>query len=326
MAALVSNAPIIIPKSGDILRKKDFLTTLTGKKFVYETRLSPRAGAASYFTISEAPVADLNFERLTGKLSGIVKTAGVFTYRIVASNSFGEDYVDIEVAVRKRGFTNDNHLSELAEDPQLQLDAWKNLNVDPDMLPILRAIADDTEPWIRNDFACMVGYSGGNSVASQIDVQLEIDAANTQADSIQNVASLKLSENTLPEANVTAKGSFVATQFWRGEIELSPSLSQDFGTGSTIQSWSVIDGQQGDADKIQISPPGPKNTVLIEGSLTVRNGITVANQYYENNTQTFQEIKNLSEATPNTKIQHYDIMIGEIVLKLPVYTPGIPGL
>lgn len=329
MSALISNAPIIIPKSGDALRKKDSLISLTGKRFLYETRLSPRAGAASYFSISQAPVADLSFERLTGKLSGIVRTAGVFTYRITASNSFGEDYVDVEISVRKRGFTNDNFLAELTEDPQLQTDAWKNLNVDPDMLPVLQDLANDTEPWIRNDFSCMVGFSGSNTIPAQIDVQLEIDAANSQADSIQNVASLKLSENTLPEVNVVANGSFVATQFWKDQMELTPSISEDFGAGSPIPSWSVIDGQQGDADKIQITPPSNQiapSCVLIEGSLTVRNGLTVANQYYDNSSSTFNQIKTVSEATPATKIQHYDIMVGELVLKLPVYTPGIPGL
>jgi hypothetical protein len=325
--SLISNAPIIIPKSGDSAAKKDFLTSLTGKRFLYETRVSPRSGAPRYFSISQEPVSDLNFNRLTGKLSGTVSQSGVYVYRITASNEYGSDYVDIELAVRKRGFTNDNYLAELTEDPALQRKAWENLSVDPDMLPVLQQISEDPDPWIRNDFACMNGYARNIVNPSQIDVQFEIDAANNQAEAIQSVTGLKLSEDTLPETNVTAEGSFVATQFWRGEAELAPSLSNDFiGTSETSPSWNLIDGPKGDADKIELSPPAPRNTILIEGSLTVRNGITVANEYFENTTGTFRTIQETCEASPTAKIQHFDIQIGDTVLKLPVYVPAIPGL
>lgn len=328
---LVSNAPIVIPKNGDTRRKKDFLTSLTGKKFLYETRLSPRAGAAKYFTISEEPVRDLTFDRLTGKISGIVTTSGVFTYRIVATNDYGEDYVDVEIAVRKRGFTAENQLSEIADDPSLVRKAAENINIDPDMIPILKDLAEDPDPWIRNDFACMVGYSRNLVNASQIDVQAEIDSANAKAESIQLTISEKLSDVVPPTANMSASGAFIATQFWKGTSEeLVPSRSEDFfGTQYADRpSWQPIDGLSGDGDKIEITPPsGNKNAVLIEGTLLIKNGITVANQYYEKNTPTFDAIKAACENDPANKIRHYPISVGEqFGLKLPLYKPSIPGI
>lgn len=329
--ALVSNAPIVIPKNGDTRQKKDFLTSLTGKKFLYDTRLSPRAGAAKYFTISQEPIPDLTFDRLNGKISGFVRTSGVFTYRITATNDYGEDYVDIEIAVRKRGFTADNQLAEIADDPILQQSAVGNLNIDPDMIPILKDLAEDPVPWIRNDFACLVGYSRNLITANQIDIQAEIDSANLKAESIKTSIGSKLSDVVQPTANMVSQGAFIATQFLKtSSEELVPSRSDDFiGTPHVATpSWQPIDGASGDGDKIEITPPtGNKNAVLIEGTLVIKNGITVANQYYESNTPTFEAIKTACETDAANKIRHYPIAIGELFgLKLPLYKPNIPGI
>ena len=274
MATLISNAPIIIPKSGDTLNKKDNLVSLTGKNFLYEVRLSPRAGSANYFTISENPVANLSFDRLSGKLSGVITVAGTFAYRITAFNNYGSDYVDVELAVRKRGFTSEKYLEELAETPGLQDKALENLNVDPGMKPILLGIATDNPPFIRNDIMGMVGFSLGKNTPQANDVQNQLDTSISQATSIQESLGVKLTKNNAPEANVTAEGAMVATTFFKGlaQEEVTPSQSLDLPTGQT--QWSQIDG---DGDKIEITPPAPKLTVLIEGNLTVSNGLTIAN-------------------------------------------------
>jgi len=317
--ALISNAPIIIPKGGDTLSKKDSLTTLTGKNFNYETRISPRSGSANYFTISDSPLPNLIFDRLSGKLSGLVTVSGTFYYRITAYNDYGKDYVDIELAVRKRGFTGSNYLSELSETAGLQAEAQRNLNIDPDMLSVLQAVAEETPPFIRNDFMGIVGFSK-NKTAAENDVQAQIDSALALVESINSSISVKLSSIQEPEASVTSTGVFVATTFWRGAFatasEITPSQSLDLATGQ-IQ-WSQIDG---DGDKIQITPPAGRNTVFIEGSLTVTSGITVANTYFSKGNASFESIKKTCEDAAASKIKHYNIAVGEIAVKLPVYKP-----
>jgi len=317
--ALISNAPIVIPKGGDTLNKKDSIVTLTGKNFNYETRISPRSGSAKYFTISESPLPNLTFDRLSGKLSGLVTVSGVFYYRITAFNDYGKDYVDVELAVRKRGFTAQNYLSELSESADLQIEAQKNLNLDPDMLPVLKAVSEENPPFIRNDFMGIVGFSK-NKTAAQNDVQAQIDSATDLVSSINTSISVKLTNTQEPENNITSPGVFVATTFWGGPFatatELTPSESLDLATGQV--QWSQIDG---DGDKIQITPPTGRNTVLIDGSLTVSNGITVANTYFAKGTANFTSIKTACENSPSAKIKHYNIAVGDIAVKLPVYKP-----
>lgn len=316
MATLISNAPIVIPKSGDTLNKKDNLVALTGKNFNYETRISPRSGTAKYFSISETPLPDLTFDRLSGKLSGLVTLSGIFYYRITAYNDYGSDYVDIELAVRKRGFTSEKFLAELSEVPGLQNSALENLNVDPGMKEILLAVANEDPPFIRNDFMGIVGFSQRKTDAFN-DVQAQLDSSVTQAQSISEALESKLTSNNSPEANVTATGAFVATTFWRGLTEeITPSESLDLPTGST--QWSQIDG---DADKIEITPPSPRSTVLIDGSLTINQGLAIANSYFTKNTATFDSIKTSCEAQPVSKIKHYGIAVGDISVKLPLYKP-----
>jgi hypothetical protein len=317
--ALISNAPIVIPKGGDTLNKRDSIVTLTGKNFNYETRISPRSGTPKYFTISENPLPNLTFDRLSGKLSGLVTVSGVFYYRITAYNDYGKDYVDLELAVRKRGFTSENYLSELAESADLQKEAQKNLNIDPDMLPILQAVAEENPPFIRNDFMGIVGFSK-NKTASENDVQAQIDSATALVTSINSSITVKLTNTQEPENNITSPGVFIATTFWRGSFataaEITPSESLDLPTGQV--QWSQIEG---DGDKIQITPPTGRNTVLIEGSLTVANGITVANTYFAKGTANFTTAKTDCENSPSTKIKHYNIAVGDIAVKLPVYKP-----
>jgi hypothetical protein len=317
--ALISNAPIVIPKGGDTLNKKDSIVTLTGKNFNYETRISPRSGSAKYFTISESPLPNLTFDRLSGKLSGLVTVSGVFYYRITAFNDYGKDYVDIELAVRKRGFTAGNYLSELSESADLQREAQKNLNLDPDMLPVLQAVSEENPPFIRNDFMGIVGFSK-NKTAAENDVQAQIDSASALVTSINSSISVKLTNTQEPENNITSPGVFVATTFWRGPFataaEITPSESLDLATGQV--QWSQIDG---DGDKIQITPPTGRNTVLIDGSLTVANGITIANTYFAKGNANFATIKTACENSPSDKIKHYNIAVGDIAVKLPVYKP-----
>lgn len=319
MATLISNAPIIIPKSGDTLNKKDNLVSLTGKNFLYEVRLSPRAGLANYYTISENPIPNLSFDRLSGKLSGVITVSGSFSYRITAFNNYGSDYVDVDLAVRKRGFTSEKHLGELSETPGLQDKALENLNVDPGIKSILLGVATDDPPFIRNDIMGMVGFSAGKNTPEANDVQNQLDTSVLQANSIQDSLGVKLTKNNPPGANMTAEGVMVATTFFKGaaQDELTPSQSLDLPTGQT--QWSQIDG---DGDKIQITPPAPRLTVLIEGNLTVSNGLAIANSYFEKGTNVFSQIKSVSEASPNSNIKHYNIAVGEVTLKLPVYKPG----
>lgn len=323
--ALISNAPIIIPKSGDTQSKRDPLVTLTGKNFVYQTRISPRSGTANYFTISESPFPNLSFDRLTGKLSGLVVASGVFNYRITAYNDYGQDYVDLELAVRKRGFTAGNFLSELTESTTLQDEALRNLNIDPNVLPVLQAIADEEPPYIRNDFMGMVAFSLGRP-ANQNDVQLLIDSASATATSIKDSTAAKLSKTQEPQENITAAGIFVATTFSTSsnsaETEIAPSESADLPSGST--QWSRIDG---DAAKIEITPPSSglssvSPTLFIESTLTVQKGVTVANNFFPKFSSTFASVQAECEAQPLTKILHYPVAVGGISLKIPVYKPA----
>jgi len=315
----ISNAPIVIPKSGDTASKKDSLVTLSSKNFSYTVRTSPRAGTPSYFTISESPVANLSFNRLTGKLEGIVTVSGVFQYRITAYNDFGSDYVDVELAVRKRGFTADNHLSELTESQELQDKALENLNIDPGTKTILQQVADENPPFIRNDFMGIVGFSRGKFSDETNDVQAFLDQSETQAEAISSSLGNKITKTNPPLANMETDGVFVATTFLKGTgTEITESQSLDFQVGET--QWSQIEG---DGDKIRITPPAPRATIVIDGSLTVDKGFSIANTYYEKGTTLFETIRETCESplNINSKIKHYNIAINDASFKLPIYKP-----
>lgn len=315
----VSNAPIVIPKSGDTALKKDSLVTLTARNFSYTVRTSPRAGTPSYFSISESPIPNLNFNRLTGKLEGVVTVSGVFQYRITAYNDFGSDYVDVEIAVRKRGFTANNYLSELAESTDLQNEALRNLNIDPDTKTLLQQISDENPPFIRNDFNGIVGFSRKRLTDSANDVQGFLDQAEAQATAISGSLGNKITKTNPPLENMESNGVFVATTFLKGSgAEITESQSLDFPVGET--QWTQING---DGDKIRVTPPAPRATILIEGSLTVDKGFSIANTYFEKGSASFETIKATCEAplNINTKIQHYNIAINDAAFKLPIYKP-----